>query len=106
MPSGVESTESWELLYGLAVIQLFDGDKEAPDVLEDLNSAFADSSSQQGSKFLTEKGHEALVETILGFASKSSKALHSICLKAFRASARQLSRGGVQSMVRVSTSTV
>ena len=101
----MESKESWELFYSLAILQLFDGDAEALGILDDLNFAYERTKSRETSQVNGAAEHDAMVEILLSFASKPSRLFHKVGMRAFQASAGQLSRPGIQSMIRVSRCT-
>lgn len=97
-----KSAEVLEILYGLAMLQLYDEDADAPGILQDLNDYYHGLSlpSQPPEDRLIEQS-EPVVEIVLSFASKTPRFYHQAALQAFRAFAGEISRSGLQSLIRV-----
>ena len=93
--------EVLETLYSLAILQLFDGDADAPGILQDLN-AYQHRLRHRSSEKDDAEQPDSIVEILLSFASKPSRFFHKTGLQAFRAFCSQLSRSGLQSLIRVS----
>ena len=91
------STSALVLLYHLTLLQVYNEEAEAVEILEDLNHHY--------DLFVEKKEDsirpDALVEVLLSFASKPSKLLRRISLQAFGAFASQITRDGLQSLIRV-----
>ncbi len=85
------------LLYHLALLQVFNGEPEAVEILEDLNSTYSNAGGTRDGA----DDSEALVEILLSFASKPSKFMRRISLQSFAAFAPRLSPEGLQSLTRV-----
>ena len=90
-------TDGVVLLYHLTLLQVFNGEPEAVEILEDLNSTY--SKASRGTEGLANS--DALVEILLSFASKPSKFMRRISLQAFAAFAPRLSPEGLESLIRV-----
>lgn len=90
------------MLYGLAMLQLYDEDADSPGILQDLNEYYLglNSPSKPLEGRLTEHS-EPVVEIVLSFASKIPRFYHQAALQVFRAFAGEISRMGLQSLIRV-----
>lgn len=88
------------MLYGLAILQLYDEDNDAPGILQDLNSYQENQPSRSSEHRDTGKA-DPMLEILLSFASKPSRFFHRVGLQTFRAFASKVSRSGLQSLIRV-----
>jgi DNA polymerase phi len=88
------------MLYSLAMLQLYDGDTDAPGILQDLN-AYQKNLRRKSSKLQHAEESDPMLEILLSFASKPSRFFHQTGLQAFRTFSSQLSRSGLQALIRV-----
>lgn len=90
------------MFYGLAMLQLYDEDADAPGILQDLNdyqqSLTSPSKLSEGRQ---SEESEPVVEIVLSFASKLPRFYHQAALQAFRAFASEIGRTGIRSLIRV-----
>jgi DNA polymerase phi len=96
-------SEGLLLLYCMVMFQVYNGDGEAVEILEDLiafhrGSATKTTKSDAGS---VDDQSDALIEVLLSFASKQSKLLRRMTNTIFEGLAPQVTRNGLQSLVRV-----
>jgi DNA polymerase phi len=94
------SAEVLEMLYSLAFLQLYDGDTDAPGILQDLNT-YQNIQRRNSSASTGTAQSDSVLEILLSFASKPSRFFHQTGLQAFRAFASQVSRAGLLSLIRV-----
>lgn len=91
------------LLYCLTLFQVYNGDAEAVEILEDL-LGYHDHSEQISSKTgvrNSEDQSDALIEILLSFASKPSKFLRRMINIIFEGIAPQVTSKGLESLVRI-----
>ena len=93
-------TEGLLLLYSLVMFQVYNGDAEAVEILEDL-IAFQGSSAENSGRERLEDHYDALIEILLSFAAKPSKFLRRITNTVFEGIVPQVTSKGLQSLVRV-----
>jgi len=95
--------EGLALLYSLVLFQVYNGDGEAVEILQDILvyhdrlKERRDTESKDGE----EEGGDALVEILLSFASRPSKFMRRITVQLFEAFAPQMTAEGLQSLARV-----
>lgn len=84
------------------MLQLYDGDADTPALLEDLN-AYEDNltSPRKSLEKDAAEGSDSVVEILLGFASKPARFFHQTILYAFQSLASEVSRTGLDSLIRV-----
>lgn len=91
------------LLYCLTLFQVYNGDAEAVEILEDLlvYHEQAELRSTKTSAHKTEDQSDALIEILLSFASKPSKFLRRVINIIFEGIAPQVTSKGLESLVRI-----
>lgn len=89
------------MLYSLAIMQVYDGDTDAPGILQDLND-YQHSLRRHSSDHNQTGDSDPMLEILLSFASKPLRFFHQAGLQAFQAFSSQISRQGLQSLIRVS----
>ncbi|KAK4692559.1 DNA polymerase phi, partial [Lecanoromycetidae sp. Uapishka_2] len=96
-PSVAKYFNSIKLLYSLTLLQVYNNDADALNMLEELNNCFE---GLNGSKEF-DKGSAALAEILLSFASKPSQLFRRLTQQVFTACASEMAEYGLQSMIRV-----
>ena len=92
--------QAFKLLYSLSILQVYNGDTDAVNVLDELKGCY-DSLIKRGAD--DEKdGSEALVEILLSFASKPSLLFRRLAEQVFSTFASTITPAGLQSMFKVS----
>ncbi|KAL8715990.1 MAG: hypothetical protein Q9220_000657 [cf. Caloplaca sp. 1 TL-2023] len=90
---------SFQLLYSLTILQVYDGDADAVGILDDLQDCYeALKRSRQKDKGQTS---EVLIEVLLSFISKPSQLYRHLAQQVFSAFALDLNLDGLRSMFKV-----
>jgi len=82
------------------MLQLYDGDTDAPGILQDLN-AYQHNLRRKPTEPDHAEESDPMLEILLSFASKPSRFFHQAGLQAFRTVSSQVSRSGLQALIRV-----
>lgn len=88
---------SIQLLYSLTLLQVYNEDADAVNMLEELNDCFEGLNSKESVR----KGSAALIEVLLSFASKPSQLFRRLTQQVFAACASGFDEHGLQSMISV-----
>ena len=91
--------EAFKLLYSLTILQVYNGDADTVNVLDELKQCY-DSLIKHNTNDQQE-GSEALVEILLSFASKPSLLFRRVAEQVFLAFSARINSAGLQSMVKV-----
>ena len=89
------------LLYCLVMFQIYNGDAEAVEILEDLVAFQGPLNKTSDHDDQTGSHSDALIEILLSFASKPSKFLRRIVNVVFERIAPQVTSKGLQSLIRI-----
>ena len=91
---------AFKLLYSLTILQVYNGDADAVNVLDDLKDCYGTLVKHNAKGELG--GSELLVEVLLSFVSKPSLLYRRLAQQVFSAFAPDVNAMGLQSMIRVS----
>ncbi|KAL8732927.1 MAG: hypothetical protein Q9181_003776 [Wetmoreana brouardii] len=91
--------DAFDLLCSLTILQIYNGDADAVSMLDELQDCYnlLIKRREEGK----EQGAEVLVEVLLGFAAKPSQLFRRLAQQVFGAFASEISRNGLQSMIKV-----
>lgn len=99
------STDGLVLLYCLVMFQVYNGDAEAVEILEDLlgfqQSLVKEANKTKTSFEIADDQFDALIEMLLSFASKQSRFLRRMTNVVFEGIAPQVTSKGLQSLARI-----
>lgn len=95
--SAAKSFSSIQLLYSLTMLQIYNEDADAVNMLDELNGYFKPLISKKSFK----NGSAALIEVLLSFASKPSQLFRRLTQQVFTAFASEIDELGLQSMISV-----
>ena len=98
-PDRKQILRAFKLLYSLTILQVYNGDADAMNVLDELKDCYA--SLVKHKRKGEQEGLEALVEILLSFVAKPSMMFRRLALQVFSACASDVNRIGLQSMVKV-----
>ena len=91
--------QAFNLLYSLTILQVYNGDVDAVNVLDELKQCYHSLIKQNTND--QQEGSEALVEILLSFASKPSLLFRRLAEQVFSAFSLMITSAGLQSMVKV-----
>ncbi|KAI1610550.1 DNA polymerase phi subunit [Exophiala viscosa] len=97
-------TDGLCLLYCLVLFQIYTGEHDAVEILQDLLDSQARRTESKEKKVANEEGADpadAMMEIILSFASRPSKFLKRITVQIFDAFAPHVTRNGLESLSRI-----
>lgn len=98
-----ELFRAFELLYSLIMLQVYNGDADAVNMLDELTGCYKGLlTSRQGDA--QKEGSVILVEILLGLVSKPSLLFRRLALQVFSACTLTITVDGLHSMIRVSSS--
>ncbi|OAL36806.1 hypothetical protein AYO20_03861 [Fonsecaea nubica] len=102
--TALSSSEGLCLLYALLLFQIYSGEIEAVQILQEVLENWGRRKDNQKSKVPTDSGQEsadAIMEILLSFLSKPSKFLRRITVQIFDAFAPSITATGLESMCRI-----
>ncbi|KKY23009.1 putative dna polymerase [Phaeomoniella chlamydospora] len=85
-----------KLLFSLSVLQVYNGDPDAVQILEELEGFIADSAEKSHSE-----SADGIIEILLSFSSQPSKFLRRITIQVFQNFAPSITDSGLQSLTRI-----
>ena len=97
-----ELLRAFELLYCLTMLQVYNGDVDAANMLDELQDCYV-GLLKHGHGDAQKEGSEILVEILLSLVSKPSLLFRRLALQVFSACTSTITADGLQSMIRVST---
>ena len=98
-PNNRRLLRAFKLLYSLAILQVYNGDVDSMNVLDDLKDCYT--SLVKHRKKGEQQGSEALIEILLSFVAKPSLMFRRLAQQVFSACASDLNSTGMQSMIKV-----
>jgi len=98
-PDKKQVLRAFKLLYSLTIIQVYNGDADAVNVLDELKDCY-DSLVEHRRKG-EQGGSEVLVEILLSFVAKSSMMFRRLAQQVLSACASDVNRLGLQAMIKV-----
>lgn len=98
-PNKKQVLQAFTLLYSLTIIQVYNGDIDAMNVLDELKDCYASLVKHRNKG--KQKGSEALVEILLSFVAKPSMMFRRLAQQVFAACASDVNKSGLQSMIKV-----
>ena len=91
--------DAFELLYALTLLQVYNGDADAVNMLDDLKDCY-DSLIKHKSR-PHQAGSDGLVEILLSFVAKPSSLFRRLASQVFSTCTNDISESGLQSMIKV-----
>ena len=98
-PDKKQILRAFKLLYSLTILQVYNGDADAVNVLDELKSCYG--SLIKHRKKGEQEGSEGLVEILLSFVARPSIMFRRLAQQVFSACASAVNKAGLQSMMRV-----
>ncbi|KAL8648797.1 MAG: hypothetical protein Q9226_005840 [Calogaya cf. arnoldii] len=91
--------QALELLYSLVIVQMYNGDADAVDMLGELQSCYDPLIERR--QTAGENGSEILVEILLSFVAKPSQLFRRLAQQVFSTFTPMIQREGLRSMIKV-----
>ena len=90
---------AFELLYALALLQVYNGDADAVNMLDDLKDCYDNLIKHKSRSH--QAGSDGLVEILLSFVAKPSSLFRRLASQVFSRCTNDISESGLQSMIKV-----
>ena len=98
-PDRKKMLQAFVLLYSLTILQVYNGDADAVNVLDELKPCYG--SLVKHRKRGDQEGPEALVEILLSFVARPSMIFRRLTQQVFSACASDINRAGLEAMIKV-----
>ncbi len=98
-PDKKQVLRAFKLLYSLTIIQVYNGDADAVNVLDELKDCY--NSLVKHRRKREQRGSEVLVEILLSFVARPSMMFRRLAQQVFSACVSNVNRLGLQAMIKV-----